>query len=116
MEAEEGKGSVLMKHVVIAKFKDGTSAAQIEQLIKDMANQVNLIDPLKSLHWGKDVSPWNKNEGYTHVFECNFESMEGIAEYAAHPAHLEYAKSLLPYVEKYILFDYKLNTQAAAII
>lgn len=65
---------------------------------------------------GKDVSPWNKNEGYTHVFECNFESMEGIAEYAAHPAHLEYAKSLLPYVEKYILFDYKLNTQAAAII
>ncbi|KAF5469734.1 hypothetical protein F2P56_010300 [Juglans regia] len=114
MEAEEAKG--VAKHVFIAKFKDGTSAAQIEQLIKDMANLVNLIHPMKSLHWGKDVSPWNKNEGYTHVFECNFESMEGIAEYVAHPAHLEYAKSLLPCVDKYIVFDYNLSTTRPAAI
>ena len=45
---------------------------------------------------GKDVSAGNKNQGFTHVLESTFESMEGVAEYIAHPAHVEYAKALLP--------------------
>ncbi|KAF5445893.1 hypothetical protein F2P56_031568 [Juglans regia] len=105
---EEARGSVV-KHVFVAKFKDETSAAQIDQLIRDMANLVNLIEPMKSLHWGMDVSAGKKNQGFTHVFECTFESMEGIAEYVAHPAHKEYAKSLMPNVEKFQVFDYKLT-------
>jgi hypothetical protein len=56
------------------------------------------------------VSTWNKNQGFTHVFECIFESMEGVLEYVAHPAHAEYAKALLPNVEKYLVFDYKVSS------
>jgi hypothetical protein len=62
-----------------------------------------------SCNGGKDVSTWNKNEGFTHVFECTFESMEGVSEYVAHPAHVEYAKALLPSVEKYLVFNYKVS-------
>lgn len=46
---EETKGEV--KHVVLAKFKDGVSEEQIEQLVKDYANLVNLIEPMKSFKW-----------------------------------------------------------------
>lgn len=48
-EMEEQKGVV--KHVLLAKFKDGIPLDQIEQLIKGYANLVNLIEPMKSFHW-----------------------------------------------------------------
>lgn len=47
------------------------------------------------------------NQGFTHFFESTFESVEAIAEYVAHPAHVEYAKLLVPCLEKVLAFDYK---------
>lgn len=46
---EEAKGVV--KHVFLAKFKDDVTPERIEELIKDYANLVNLIPPMKSFHW-----------------------------------------------------------------
>ena len=41
------------------------------------------------------------------MFESTFESEEAIAEYVAHPAHVEFANELLPALEKVIIIDYK---------
>ena len=46
---EEAKGVV--KHVLLAKFKDGLSADEVDKLIKGYANLVNLIEPMKSFFW-----------------------------------------------------------------
>ncbi|CAJ1973879.1 unnamed protein product [Sphenostylis stenocarpa] len=102
-----GEAKGIVKHLLIAKFKDDIPPARVEELIKDYANLVNLIPPMKSFHWGKDVSAENLHQGFTHVFESTFESTEGIAEYVAHPAHVEYANVLLPSLEKVIVIDYK---------
>ena len=45
---EEAKGVV--KHVLLAKFKDEIKPAEIGKLIKDYANLVNLIEPMKAFH------------------------------------------------------------------
>ncbi|XP_020588664.1 stress-response A/B barrel domain-containing protein HS1 [Phalaenopsis equestris] len=97
----------VVKHVLLGKFKDDVSPEKIEELIKDWANLVNVIEPMKDFHWGTDVSMENKNEGFTHIFVSSFESTEGIAEYLYHPAHVEYGKKSLPFVEKFVVFDYK---------
>ncbi|KAJ1418791.1 Stress responsive alpha-beta barrel [Sesbania bispinosa] len=102
---EEAKGTV--KHVLVAKFKDDITPERIEELIKGYANLVNLVPPMKAFHWGKDVSAENMHQGFTHVFESTFESTEGVAEYVAHPDHVEYANLLLPCLEKVIVIDYK---------
>ncbi|PON93118.1 Stress responsive alpha-beta barrel [Trema orientale] len=65
---EEAKGVV--KHVLLAKFKEGTPDDQIEQLIKGYANLVNVIEPMKAFH-------------------CL--STEAVVQYVAHPVHVEYA-------------------------
>ncbi|KAJ7955284.1 Stress responsive A/B barrel domain protein [Quillaja saponaria] len=108
---EEVKGVV--KHVLLAKFKNDIQAAQIDELIKDYAHLVNLIPSMKFFHWGKDVSAENMHQGFTHVFESTFESTEGVAEYVVHPAHVEYANRLLPNLEKVIVIDYKPTTVRA---
>ncbi|KAK8618992.1 hypothetical protein V6N13_132962 [Hibiscus sabdariffa] len=104
-EMEEVKGVV--KHIVMVKFKDETTTDKIEELIKGYANLVNLIPPMKAFHWGKDVSAENLHQGFTHVFESTFESTQGVAEYVAHPAHVDFANLFLSYSDKIIIFDYK---------
>ncbi|XP_054805176.1 stress-response A/B barrel domain-containing protein HS1-like [Prosopis cineraria] len=102
---EEAKGVV--KHVVVAKFEDDVSPQKMVELIKGFANLVNLVPTMKSFHWGKHVSAENMNEGFTHVFESTFESTEGLAEYVAHPAHLQFANLFLSHADKLIAVDYK---------
>ncbi|KAJ4721944.1 Stress-response A/B barrel domain-containing protein [Melia azedarach] len=105
---EEAKGVV--KHVLLAKFKEGTKQEEIDGLIKGYANLVDLIEPMKSFQWGKDVSIENLHQGFTHIFESTFESMEGVAEYVSHPAHVEFANLFLASLEKVLVIDYKPTT------
>ena len=46
------------------------------------------------------------HQGFTHVFE----SVEGIAEYAVHPDHVEFANLILPQLEKIVVIEYKPTT------
>ncbi|KAI5650972.1 hypothetical protein M9H77_36977 [Catharanthus roseus] len=105
---EKAKGKV--KHVVLVKFKDEASGEQIEQIIKDYTSLVNLIEPIKSLEWGKDLRMTNLNQGFTHVFESIFENVEGVAEYGTHPAHLELKDRFLALLDKILVLDYELAT------
>jgi len=56
---------------------------------------------------GTDVSAENMHQGFTHVFESTFESTEGVAEYVAHPAHVEFANLFLASLDKVVVIDYK---------
>ncbi|XP_057546940.1 stress-response A/B barrel domain-containing protein HS1 [Amaranthus tricolor] len=105
---EEAKGVV--KHVLLAKFKDDISPDKIEELIKAYADLVNHIQPMKAFQWGKDVSIENLQQGFTHVFESTFESTEGVAEYVSHPKHVEFANLFLGHCDKVIVIDYKPTT------
>ncbi|XP_010505132.1 PREDICTED: stress-response A/B barrel domain-containing protein HS1-like [Camelina sativa] len=105
MEEAKNKGTV--KHVLLAKFKDGVSPEKIEELIKGYANLVNLIEPMKAFHWGEDVSIENLHQGYTHIFESAFDSKEAVAEYVAHPVHVEFATMFLGSLDKVLVIDYK---------
>ncbi|OMP08732.1 Dimeric alpha-beta barrel [Corchorus capsularis] len=101
---EEAKGVV--KHLLLAKFKDGTTPEKIEQLIKGYAGLVDQIEPMKAFHWGTDVSIENLHQGFTHVFESTFETREGIAQYVAHPVHVEFANVFLAHLDKVLVIDY----------
>ncbi|XP_043717950.1 stress-response A/B barrel domain-containing protein HS1-like [Telopea speciosissima] len=101
---EESKGVV--KHILLAKFKDDLPPEKVDEIIKNFTNLVNLIEVMKSFHGGKDISPFNMHEGFTHVFEATFESKEAVDEYAAHPAHVEFAHVLIAATEKLIVVDY----------
>ncbi|XP_074590235.1 stress-response A/B barrel domain-containing protein HS1 [Curcuma longa] len=102
--------AVVVKHLLLAKFKEDLSPAAIDELIKGYANLVSLVPSLKAFQWGKDVSVENLHQGFTHVFETTFESVEGISEYLAHPAHVEFANIFLPALENVLIIDYKPTT------
>ncbi|XVE82326.1 hypothetical protein DITRI_Ditri15bG0139400 [Diplodiscus trichospermus] len=118
---EEAKGVV--KHILLAKFKDETPPEKIEELIKGYANLVNLIEPMKAFQWNDwPCTKFNSTMSYVTgermlalrtrikvslVFESTFESSEGIAEYLPHPAHVEFSNRFLPSLEKVLVVDYR---------
>ncbi|XP_077240458.1 heat stable protein 1 [Tasmannia lanceolata] len=108
-ERMEGPKEVV-KHLVIAKFKEEIPPERIEELIEGFANLVLLIEPLKTFHWGPNVSIGNLHQGFTHVFESTFESIEDVREYHQHPAHAEFANQILPALDKFMVIDYKYAT------
>ncbi|KAL9389239.1 hypothetical protein Peur_017844 [Populus x canadensis] len=101
---EGGKGVV--KHIVLAKFKEGTTEEEIEKHIKNYADLLNHIEHMKSFEWGTDVSIENLHQGFTHIFEATFDTLEGRSAYVAHPAHVKFGTALFPTLEKVIVFDY----------
>ncbi|XP_010671523.1 stress-response A/B barrel domain-containing protein HS1 [Beta vulgaris subsp. vulgaris] len=103
------EAKLVVKHVLLAKFKDDVSLEKIEELIQGYANLVNYIEPMKAFQWGKDVSIENLHQGFTHIFESTFASTEGIAEYISHPKHVEFANLFLDHLDKVLIIDYKPN-------
>ncbi|KAJ6891495.1 stress-response A/B barrel domain-containing protein HS1-like [Populus alba x Populus x berolinensis] len=97
---EGGKGVV--KHIFLAKFKEGTTEEEIEKHIKSFADLLNHIEHMK----GTDVSIENLHQGFTHIFEATFETLEGRSAYVAHPAHVKFGTALFPTLEKVVVIDY----------
>lgn len=77
--------------------------------VADYSSVINAFEVLCKFR-GTDVSAENMHQGFTHVFESTFESVEGVAEYIAHPAHVEFANEFLPALEKLVVIDYKPTT------
>ncbi|KAF2950435.1 stress-response A/B barrel domain-containing protein HS1 [Oryza sativa Japonica Group] len=100
-----GRSGVL-KHIVLARFKEEVTPERLDHLIRGFGGLVNLVPSMKAFNWGTDVSIENMHHGFTHVFECTFESTEGVKEYIEHPAHLEFAKEILLAMEKTLIIDY----------
>ncbi|KAJ6977022.1 Stress-response A/B barrel domain-containing protein HS1 [Populus alba x Populus x berolinensis] len=55
---------------------------------------------------GTDVSIENLHQGFTHIFEATFETLEGRSAYVAHPAHVKFGTALFPTLEKVIVIDH----------
>ncbi|KAG6489184.1 stress-response A/B barrel domain-containing protein At5g22580-like [Zingiber officinale] len=102
-----------IKHLVMAKFKEG---APVEQLVLDLKKLASEMDIVKSFEWGEDVMKDERyNHGFTHVFILTFDSAEDVAEYMKHPGHVEYGKKFRAGVEKILAVDFPVVVEKTAI-
>jgi len=99
----EGK---VLRHVVLFKFKEGTTAEQIKQVEDAFRALPGKIDLIRGFEWGTNVSPENLAQGYTHCFFLTFASDKDRDAYLVHPAHKDFGKLLTPYLEKVTVVDY----------
>ncbi|MEP6749531.1 MAG: Dabb family protein [Bacteroidota bacterium] len=96
----------LLRHVVLLKFKDGTSAAGIKKVEDAFRALPSKIKEIKSLEWGINNSPESLNQGFTHCFFVSFSSEKDRAIYLPHPAHKAFGETLHPVLDKVLVIDY----------
>lgn len=96
----------LLRHVVLFKFKEGTTDADIHKVEEAFRALPDIIKDVKGFEWGTNNSPEKINDGYTHCFLVSFSSEKARDAYLPHPAHKAFVALLKPYLEKALVVDY----------
>ena len=95
-----------LRHVVMFKFKDSTTTADIQKVEAAFRALPLQIKEIKSFEWGTNNSPENLAQGFTHCFFLTFASEADRAIYLPHPAHKAFGAVLTPYLDKVLVLDY----------
>ena len=96
----------LLRHVVLFKFKETSTAADIKKVEDAFRALPSKIPSIKSLEWGTNNSPENINQGFTHCFFVTFASEADRAIYLPHPDHKAFGQVLRPHLDKVLVVDY----------
>jgi hypothetical protein len=101
-----GESKQVLRHVVLFKFKDGTSSQQIRGIENAFCALPGKINTISDFEWGTDVSVENLQQGFTHCFVLTFRNEAGREIYLPHPAHREFGQMLGPHLDKVLVIDY----------
>jgi hypothetical protein len=100
------KPAQILRHVVLFKFNDDATPAEIRKVESAFAALPSKVDTIYDLEWGTDVSVENLQQGFTHCFIVSFLSEADRAKYLPHPAHKEFGQILGPHLDKVLVIDY----------
>ena len=96
----------LLRHIVMFKFKDGTSDEDVRKIEDAFAALPGKIDAIYDFEFGTDVSVEGKAAGFTHCFLVTFRSDAERAIYLPHAAHKEFISVVGPHVADVLVLDY----------
>lgn len=103
---EKPAAAKVLRHVVLFKFKEGTSDAQVKQIVEAFRALPDKIDTIEDFEWGTDVGVENLSQGFTHCFLVTFRDAKGRDAYLPHPAHKQFVELLKPHLDKALVVDY----------
>jgi hypothetical protein len=106
--AQETKSAPL-RHVVLFKFKDGTSKEQVEKIVTEFKALPKKIPGILEFEYGTNNSPEGLNDGLTHAFLVTFKSEKDREVYLPHAAHSAFVEILKPHLDKAVVIDYFAN-------
>tara|TARA_R110000868_G_scaffold280326_3_gene540387 strand:- start:3760 stop:4182 length:423 start_codon:yes stop_codon:yes gene_type:complete len=105
MKISKNQDSVL-RHVVLFKFKENTSKADIGKVEAAFSDLPSKIPQIVGYEWGLNNSPEGLNKGFTHCFFLTFHSEEDRAIYLPHPDHKAFGAVLTPHLADVTVIDY----------
>jgi hypothetical protein len=103
----QGKSSKkLLRHVVIFKFNDSSSAEDVQKVADTFYALKKSVPQIKDMEWGINNSPEQFNQGFTHCFIISFRSEKDLADYQNNASHKAFQEVLKPHMEKVFVVDY----------
>jgi hypothetical protein len=100
--ADTGK----VRHVVMFRFKEGTSPEDIKKVETAFRALPSKIPTIAAFEWGTNISPEGKADGFTHCFFLTFKDAQARDAYLPHPEHKAFGKILRPFIDKVMVIDY----------
>jgi len=105
-QAQSKSSKKMLRHVVLFKFKDTSSAQEIKVVEDAFVALKGKIKLIKDFEWGTNNSPENLNQGLTHCFLASFTSEKDRDDYLVHPDHKAFVEVLKPHLDKVTVIDY----------
>ncbi len=98
--------TTMLRHVVMFGFKDGTSAAEIDEIVRRFAGLKDEVPDIEAFEYGENNSPEGLNDGLSHCFLLTFPSTQARDAYLPHPRHKAFADWVGQWVAKVVVVDY----------
>jgi hypothetical protein len=95
-----------LMHVVAFKFKSTASSEDIKKVETAFEQLKKKIPQVVSLEWGTNVSPEQRNKGFTHCFVLSFKSDKDRDAYLEHPEHKAFGKIVGPVLDDVFVIDF----------
>jgi hypothetical protein len=102
----QGDKKTMLRHVVNFKFKESSSAADVQKVVDGFRGLKAKIPEIASFEFGTNNSPEGLNDGFTHCFLVTFKSEKDRDAYLPHPAHKAFVDVLKPHLDKVMVIDY----------
>jgi len=103
---EQTMADSVLRHVVLFKFKEGTTKDQLHDYETAFGALKNKIPEIVSFEWGLNNSPEGLEKGFTHCFFVTFSSEEDREIYLPHPDHQAFVSLIDPSVDDVLVVDY----------
>jgi hypothetical protein len=97
-----------VKHIVLLKFKDGTTEEQIDGFFNELLDLSDSALGLEDYVSGNNCSLENLNQGFTHGFVMTFTDSATRDAYLASEAQIRYKAMSAPLVEATLSFDFEI--------
>ena len=105
-----GERSNIYRHIVLFKFFAITTpetVAKIESAFRALCAELPFVNDFE---YGRNSSPENLNDGFTHCFIVTFANSQDRDQYLPHPAHQAFCiKYLDENLEKVCVVDFTAN-------
>lgn len=95
-----------VQHMVLLKFPETTSQAQIDEIFRELEGLKQVIPGMLYFDGGPYSSHEGRHGGFTHGFLMTFDSPEARDQYLEHPEHQRVAQRILAMVQDVIAFDF----------
>ena len=95
-----------LRHVVLFKFKEGTTAEERKGVEAAFAALPAKIPEIVAFEWGTNNSPEGLDKGFTHCFFLTFKSEADRDAYLPHPDHKTFGEIAGPHIEDVLVVDY----------
>jgi len=99
-----GKGR--LRHVVVFKYKEEATKAQIDKVEKEFRALKDKIPGIVSLEAGVNNSPEGLNKDFTHIFIVTFRNEKAREVYLPHPEHKAFVGVLKPILDDVFVVDF----------
>lgn len=103
---EEIAPEKVLRHVVMFKYKDTATEADIQSVNDAFAALPSKIEEIKGFEYGTNNSPEGLDKGFTHCYFLTFHSEEDRAVYLPHPDHKAFGELLGPFLGDVMVIDY----------
>lgn len=96
-----------VRHVVLFRFRATSSQADINRVCDAFAQLPEQIESVRGFEMGRDISPEQLSQGYTHCFILTFADPAGRDGYLKHPAHQAFVELAIPHLELPLVVDFQ---------
>jgi len=96
----------VIRHFVALKYKETVTKEQIEEIEHAFQDLKSKIPQVVSIEWGPNISPENRNKGYTDAFLVTFRTEKDRDAYLVQPEHLKFKEKASAVTADVLVMDF----------